>query len=91
MYKSADAFVAESHGLAVGKAHGLRQGYDEGWNDAIAHVQPQFDAALREQRELAYALNALSVIAYSALAALKAAPEQHRLMAVRAERKLTHF
>ncbi|HCB1922802.1 TPA: hypothetical protein MYQ54_004516 [Escherichia coli] len=81
MYKSADAFVAESHGLAVGKAHGLRQGYDEGWNAAIAHVQPQFDAAQREQRELAYALNALSVIAYSALAALKAAPEQHRLMA----------
>ena len=82
MYKSADAFVAESHGLAVGKAHGLRQGYDEGWNDAIAHVQPQFDAALREQRELAYALNSLSTIAYAALSALKAAPEQHRLVAI---------
>ena len=82
MYKSADAFVAESHGLAVGKAHGLREGYDEGWNAAIAHVQPKYDAALREQRELAYALNALSAIAYSALSALKAAPEQHRIMTV---------
>ena len=79
MYKTDEAFTAESHGLVVGKAYGLRQGYDEGWNAAIAHVQPQYDAALREQRELAYALNALSVIAYSALAALKAAPEQHRL------------
>ncbi|QQM83414.1 hypothetical protein JII91_29565 (plasmid) [Klebsiella quasipneumoniae] len=81
MYKTDEAYTAESHGLVVGKAYGVRQGYDSGWNDAIAHVQLQFDAALREQRELAYALNALSVIAYSALAALKAAPEQHRLMA----------
>jgi hypothetical protein len=80
MYKTDEAYTAESHGLVVG-AYGVRQGYDSGWNDAIAHVQLQFDAALREQRELAYALNALSVIAYSALAALKAAPEQHRLMA----------
>ena len=81
MYKTDEAYTAESHGLVVGRAYGVRQGYDSGWNDAIAHAQPQFDAALRDQRELAYALNALSVIAYSALAALKAAPEQHRLMA----------
>lgn len=66
MYKTDEAYTAESHGLVVGKAYGVRQGYDSGWNDAIAHVQLQFDAALREQRELAYALNALSVIAYSA-------------------------
>ena len=72
MYKTDEAFTAESHGLVVGKAYGLRQGYDEGWNAAIAHVQPQYDAALREQRELAYALNALSVIAYSWLSAVNA-------------------
>ena len=80
MYKTDEAFTAESHGLVVGKAYGLRQGYDEGWNAAIAHVQPQYDAALREQRELAYALNALSVIAYSALAALKAAAPPGNLL-----------
>ena len=82
MYKTDEAYTAESHGLVVGKAYGVRQGYDSGWNDAIAHVQLQFDAALREQRELAYALNSLSTIAYAALSALKAAPEQHRLVAI---------
>ena len=28
MYKTDEAFTAESHGLVVGKAYGLRQGYD---------------------------------------------------------------
>lgn len=85
MYKSNESYLAESHGLSVGKSHGLRQGrqegFDDGWTQAVAKMQPQYDAVIRERNELAFALNSLSVIAFSALSSLKNAPPQHRITA----------
>ena len=82
MYKTSEAYFAESHGLVVGKNHGIREGYEAGWNDAIAHTEKQQAAILHENRELSFALNSLSVICFAALSALKSAPEHHRDVAM---------
>lgn len=82
MYKSSSEFLAESHGLAVGKSNGLRlgleEGFQQGWQAAIGSVASQQRKMEAQHAELCWGVNSLSVITYAALKALGAAPNQYR-------------
>ncbi|MGH8032963.1 MAG: hypothetical protein ACREO8_11525 [Luteimonas sp.] len=84
--RTEDNYLAEITGMAVGTQNGLRRGheagYTEGWNDAVAQMEPRFQQLQQEVAALSYAMNGLGLIAYAALAGLDQAPRAHQIIAM---------
>lgn len=73
-----DPFLAEQLGMANGAMMGRRQGYKQGWDEAIAKMQPEFDALKADRNDLAWGYNALLAIAAAALDVLEKGPKGQR-------------
>lgn len=73
-----DPFLAEQLGMANGAIMGRRQGYEQGWDEAIAKMQPEFDALKADRNDLAWGYNALLAVAAAALDVLEKGPKGQR-------------